>query len=213
VQADPIGSQTYPVAPVHSQAVTTHVAKSVNDPSLNRVASALTPQVPATSPNEPVKAPAIGAEQSSSAASSMMPPQESSSKSSAANTGTGLSKDPVITDTVVEDMGKRPRYKTAIIRAVDKVTAESVLFEAQIGRPVRYKGLVYRVMACETTTPKEARADVMAYMQVNEYRAQHIVAGADRLVFKGWTLASSPGLNPMQSPSYDAWVVSCKDPL
>ena len=30
-------------------------------------------------------------------------------------------------------------------------------------------------------------------------------------VFKGWTYASTPGLNAMEHPIYDVWVVSCND--
>ena len=28
-------------------------------------------------------------------------------------------------------------------------------------------------------------------------------------VFKGWMFANSPGLNPLQSPIYDAWLIAC----
>ena len=55
------------------------------------------------------------------------------------------------------DPQKRPRYAGAILQAVDKVTAESVRFEAPIGQPVRYKGLIYMVKACETTADDEAQ--------------------------------------------------------
>jgi hypothetical protein len=36
------------------------------------------------------------------------------------------------------------------------------------------------------------------------------VAPPGRQVYKGWMYASSPGLNPLQHPVYDAWLIACK---
>ncbi|ESQ75271.1 DUF2155 domain-containing protein [Asticcacaulis sp. AC402] len=111
---------------------------------------------------------------------------------------------------------KRPRYGTAIIEALDKINAESVRFEAPIGQPVRYKGLIYLVKACETTADDEAHSDVMAYMTVrtNPLPATNTSAGTkSRQVFQGWSFASTPSLNPMQHPIYDAWIIGCRKPL
>jgi hypothetical protein len=109
---------------------------------------------------------------------------------------------------------KRQRYSIAIVRALDKVTAESVMFEARIGQPVRFKGLVYNVRACETGAPGEARPDVIAYLEVRTNdNTKTAVKTAAHPVFRGWTFASSPGLNPMQHAVYDAWVIACKNPI
>lgn len=109
---------------------------------------------------------------------------------------------------------KRPRYAVAIIRALDKVTAESVMFEAPVGQPRRYKGLIYLVKACETNAPDEARPDVMAYLEVTAMATGRTdAASAAHQIFRGWTFATTPGLNAMQNPAYDAWVVSCKNPI
>jgi hypothetical protein len=32
-------------------------------------------------------------------------------------------------------------------------------------------------------------------------------------IFSGWSFASSPGLNPLQHPIYDAWVIGCRNPI
>ena len=111
---------------------------------------------------------------------------------------------------------KRTRYASAIIEALDKVTAESVRFEAPIGSAVRYKGLIYIVKACETTADDEPQPDVIAYMQVrtNPSDATHTsLAVKSKEIFHGWTFASTPSLNPIQHPVYDAWVVACRKPL
>ncbi len=111
---------------------------------------------------------------------------------------------------------KRPRYAVAIIEALDKVTAESVRFEAPIGKPIRYKGLIYTVKACETAADDESMNDVMAYVRVrsNPVAATNTSpAMKSKEVFRGWTFASTPSLNPIQHPVYDAWVIGCRQAL
>ena len=108
---------------------------------------------------------------------------------------------------------KRPRYGDAIIEAVDKVTAENVRFDAPLGKSIRYKGLIYLVKACETTAADEATPDVIAYMQVRTTPTDGPIPVPSKQIFQGWTYASSPGLNPLQHPVYDAWVVACRNPL
>ncbi|MDI7774554.1 DUF2155 domain-containing protein [Asticcacaulis sp. EMRT-3] len=111
---------------------------------------------------------------------------------------------------------KRPRYAVAVIEALDKVTAETVRFEAPIGKPIRYKGLIYTARACETTADDEAAPDVMAYLEVrtNPVAATNTTpAVRSREVFHGWSFASAPSLNPIEHPNYDAWVVACRQPL
>lgn len=110
---------------------------------------------------------------------------------------------------------KRPRYGVAIIEALDKISSESVRFEAPIGQPVRYKGLIYMVKACETAADDEPMSDTMAWMQVrtSPVTASNGTATKSKEIFHGWTYASSPGLNPLQHPIYDAWVVGCRKPL
>ncbi len=107
---------------------------------------------------------------------------------------------------------RRTRYDAAVIEALDKVTAESLRFEAAVGRPIRYKSLVFTVKACERSTPDEAVDDSIAYVTVDSQpRAQPgRPALAPRQTFKGWMYASSPGLHPLEHPVYDAWLITCR---
>ena len=107
---------------------------------------------------------------------------------------------------------KRPRYAVAIIQALDKVTAETVRFEAPVGKPIRYKTLIFTVHACETTATDEDASDAAAHVEIDSQPN-----GPDgkpmptaRQVFKGWMFANSPGLNLFQHPVYDAWLIACK---
>ncbi|MDP2261127.1 MAG: DUF2155 domain-containing protein [Caulobacter sp.] len=106
----------------------------------------------------------------------------------------------------------RVRGGAAIIQAIDKVTAETLKFEAPVGQPIRYKTLIFTVRACETTADDEEQPDSAVYMTVDSQpkAAPGRAAPAPRQVFRGWMFASSPGLNPLQHPVYDAWLISCR---
>jgi hypothetical protein len=107
---------------------------------------------------------------------------------------------------------RRARYDVAVLEALDKVTAETLVFQAPVGKPVRFKGLIFTVRACERSTPEEPVQDSIAYLSIeSQPRAE---AGKPtppaRQVFKGWMYASAPGLHPLEHPVYDAWVISCR---
>jgi hypothetical protein len=111
-----------------------------------------------------------------------------------------------------ETRTKRARYDVAILQALDKVTAESMRFEAEVGKPVRYKNLIFTVKACERAAPDEAMDDSIAYLVIDSQpvAAPGKPAPPPRQAFKGWMYASSPGLNPLEHPVYDAWVITCR---
>jgi hypothetical protein len=106
----------------------------------------------------------------------------------------------------------RPRYAIAVLQAMDKVTAETMRFEAPVGKPIRYKSLVFIVRACETTAPDEAITDAAAHVEIDSQPLpqEGAVAAPARQLFRGWMFANAPGLNLFQNPAYDAWVIACK---
>jgi len=107
---------------------------------------------------------------------------------------------------------KRVRSGSAIIQALDKVTAETLRFEVPVGGSVRYKSLVFTVRACESAAPDETVPESAAYVLVDSSPKPQPgrPAPPTRQVFKGWMFGSSPGLNPLQHPVYDAWLIACK---
>ena len=107
---------------------------------------------------------------------------------------------------------KRPRYPIAILLAMDKITAESVRFEARVDRPVSYQGLVFTVRACETTAADEPVRDAIANVEI-AFRPPAPPRGKRpglRSVYKGWMFATSPSISPLEHPVYDAWLIACK---
>ncbi|MFZ5671102.1 MAG: DUF2155 domain-containing protein [Pseudomonadota bacterium] len=107
---------------------------------------------------------------------------------------------------------RRGRAGAAIIQALDKVTAETLRFEAPVGQPIRYKSLVITVKACETSAADEATPEAAAYLTIDS-QPKSLTGRAPpppKQVFRGWMFASSPGLNPLQHPVYDAWLIACR---
>jgi hypothetical protein len=103
------------------------------------------------------------------------------------------------------------RSPTAILRVLDKVTAETMRFEAPVGRRVRYKSLVFIVRTCETRGLSEPLPRPSAYLIINS-EPQALpgqAAPPARQLFRGWMFANSPGLHPFEHPVYDAWLEAC----
>lgn len=109
------------------------------------------------------------------------------------------------------DPMKRPRFSAAILQAVDKVTAETLRFEAKVNDPVRFKGIVLTVHACEGTAPDEGFTDAMAHMDIQS-QPEALTRAPARVVYRGWMFASSPALHPVEHPLYDVWLIACRTP-
>jgi hypothetical protein len=99
-----------------------------------------------------------------------------------------------------------PRSPAAVLQALDKVTAETLRFAAPVGRPIRYKNLVFVVKACETTA---GQAEAYLVIDSAPLGADGVAPPPPRRIFAGWMFADSPGLNPHQHPVYDAWLIAC----
>lgn len=107
---------------------------------------------------------------------------------------------------------RRQRRRVAIVEAIDKITAESMRFEVEVGgRPVRFqKTLIFTARACEVSAPDELVSDAIAYLEVSLQPRGVIQVNEPRQIFRGWMFASSPGVSGLQHPIYDAWIVGCK---
>ena len=73
------------------------------------------------------------------------------------------------------------------------------------GQAARWKDVIVRLRACETTAPWEEEKLTGAFVQVD-------VQGTDkswRRIFSGWLYKESPSLNVVEHPVYDVWPKSC----
>jgi hypothetical protein len=74
------------------------------------------------------------------------------------------------------------------------------------GQSARWKDVIVRLRACETTAPWEAEKLTGAFVQVDVQRADK----QWNRVFSGWLYKESPSLNVVEHPVYDVWPKSCE---
>ncbi|HJR55770.1 MAG TPA: DUF2155 domain-containing protein [Rhizomicrobium sp.] len=98
-----------------------------------------------------------------------------------------------------------PGPMTLLLRGLDKITGRPTEITAPIGKPVTYATLTITVRFCYST-PASETPETSAFLQVEDRRPGQPV----RRIFSGWMYASSPGLNGMEHPLYDVWVIRCR---
>lgn len=152
------------------------------------------------------------------------PSQTSAPAQTAAASTADAEGEEEVTEAVIEDArtpagavseperpAPRQRRRMVIVQAVDKITAESMRFEVEVGgRPVRFKqALIFTARACEVSPPEERSREAAAYLEIS-LQPRGAAAGTEtRSLFNGWMFASSPGVNGLEHAVYDAWVVGC----
>jgi len=101
-------------------------------------------------------------------------------------------------------------YPSLRLRALDKVTARTVTFDATIGSTLKFADIYIKVLACRKPPPVE-KQEAAAFLQIWEVDTTQ---NKSRWIFSGWTFASSPALSGMEHPVYDVWLIDClgKDP-
>lgn len=93
-----------------------------------------------------------------------------------------------------------------MLRGLDKITGRPTAITAPIGQSVKFATLTITARFCYSTPPSEP-PETTAFVQIEDHPPNQ---GA-RKIFSGWMYGSSPGLNGLQHPLYDVWVISCNN--
>lgn len=112
----------------------------------------------------------------------------------------------------------------AHLRALDKITGNATDVTARLGETIKFGRISITVRACYQAPPEDA-PESEAFLEIRPLGAaqdkpladigpqkekpQPVAAGPDAPLFSGWMFASSPGLNALEHPVYDVWVISC----
>jgi hypothetical protein len=92
------------------------------------------------------------------------------------------------------------------MRGLDKITGRPTSITAPIGKPVHFATLTITARFCYSTPPSET-PETAAFVQIEDHRPDQEA----RRIFSGWMYGSSPGLNAVEHPLYDVWVISCNN--
>jgi len=97
-----------------------------------------------------------------------------------------------------------PEHAVLELKALDKITGMASIIMAPLNVPVKFETLTITARTCYSTPPSET-PETSAFLQITDHRPDQ----PERRAFSGWMYASSPGLNSLQHPLYDVWVINC----
>lgn len=93
----------------------------------------------------------------------------------------------------------------AVFSGLDKITGRITSFDVYVGETVQFGALQVTPRVCYNRDDTEAQK-VESFVEVDEITLDRKI----RRIFTGWMFAESPGLNAVEHPVYDVWLVECK---
>lgn len=96
-------------------------------------------------------------------------------------------------------------YPTIRLRSLDKITARTLTFDAQVGTVIKFGDIYIKILSCRKP-PAVEKTESAAFLQIWEVDR---IKSQSRWIFSGWMFASSPALSGMDHPVYDVWAIDC----
>ena len=91
------------------------------------------------------------------------------------------------------------------IKVLDKVSSKTDLLKLEIGKELKFKGLLIKSLKCKNSEFDD-NPEITAYIQVKDMTNKD---NNEVFIFNGWTFSSSPAVNPFDHPVYDIWLTRC----
>ncbi len=101
--------------------------------------------------------------------------------------------------------GERIVNPTATFSGLDKISGRIIRFDVALNETVQFGALQVTPRACYTRPATETQ-NTTAFVEVDEITLKSEI----RRIFSGWMFANSPGLNAVEHPIYDVWLIDCK---
>ena len=99
----------------------------------------------------------------------------------------------------------RIENRVAVSSGIDKITGETHTFDAYIDETVKFGQLEITPRVCYSR-PATEEPKTTSFLEVDEITLDRRI----RRIFTGWMFAESPGLNAIEHPINDVWLVTCK---
>ncbi|WP_415278647.1 DUF2155 domain-containing protein [Candidatus Pelagibacter sp. Uisw_094] len=93
----------------------------------------------------------------------------------------------------------------AEIKILDKVSSKTDLLKLEIGKELKFKGLLIKSLKCKNSEFDD-NPEITAYIQVKDMTNKD---NNEVFIFNGWTFLSSPAVNPFDHAVYDIWLTRC----
>ena len=91
------------------------------------------------------------------------------------------------------------------IKVLDKVSSKTDLLKLEIGKELKFKGLLIKSLKCKNSEFDD-NPEITAYIQVKDLTNKD---NNEVFIFNGWTFSSSPAVNPFDHAVYDIWLTKC----
>ena len=91
------------------------------------------------------------------------------------------------------------------IKVLDKVSSKTDLLKLEIGKELKFKGLLIKSLKCKNSEFDD-NPEITAYIQVKDMTNKD---NNEVFIFNGWTFLSSPAVNPFDHAVYDIWLTRC----
>lgn len=95
---------------------------------------------------------------------------------------------------------------TAIMQAMDKVTGVVNKISVPVNSKISFGDFSLVLRACKKTSAEEAPEN-FAFVDV----ADKSFGKDEYNIFRGWLISSTPGINAIEHPIYDVWLLECVD--
>ncbi len=95
--------------------------------------------------------------------------------------------------------------KVAVFTGLDKITGRTIDFDVYVDETVRFGTLRVTPKVCYSRPATEA-AETDGFVEVDEITLDNEI----KRIFSGWMFAASPGLNAVEHPVYDVWLIGCR---
>lgn len=114
-----------------------------------------------------------------------------------------------------------PVGQTAVYTGLNKITARISRLEATVGTRIQFGTLEVLTHSCNKRPPEET-PETTAFVEVfnigktladelqDTSTTDPTLPNEPERIFSGWMFASSPGLNAVEHPVYDVWLIDCK---
>jgi len=93
----------------------------------------------------------------------------------------------------------------AVFSGLDKITGRIITFDVYVDETVQFGALQVTPRVCYSRPATEA-TKTTSFVEVDEITLDRKI----RRIFGGWMFADSPGLNAVEHPVYDVWLIDCK---
>ena len=108
--------------------------------------------------------------------------------------------------TAVEPNGPtRINNPVAVFTGIDKISGRITTFDVWIGETVEFGQLEITPRICYSRSASE-QPKTTSFVEVDEITLDRRI----RRIFTGWMFAEGPGLNAVEHPVNDVWLVACK---